>query len=135
LKLLPDTNVLVYETVEDSEHHEEAVGIIDSAREVYITPIVLHEYIWVMLRLIGASPGFVAQKLQEYFEDPRTRYLLEPRVVLINALHMLREDGENMKEVNDYIILATALYHGLVLATYDKKLRKRAAKRGVDVIP
>ena len=36
LKLLLDTNVLVYDTVEDSEHHGEATEIIDRAKEVYI---------------------------------------------------------------------------------------------------
>ena len=40
--LLPDTNVLVYETIEDSPHHIEATEIIDSAKEILVTPIVLH---------------------------------------------------------------------------------------------
>jgi predicted nucleic acid-binding protein len=88
-----------------------------------------------MLRLVGASPDFVAQKLQEYLEDPRVTYVLEPKIVILNALHMLEVDGENVKEVNDYIILAMALHHGLVLATYDKKLRRRASKLRLKVIP
>ncbi len=34
--LLPDTNVLVYETVEDSPHHVEATELIDSAKEILV---------------------------------------------------------------------------------------------------
>jgi predicted nucleic acid-binding protein len=50
MKLLLDTNVLVYDTIEDSKYHGEASKIIDSAEEIFIPPIVVHEYIWVLLR-------------------------------------------------------------------------------------
>ncbi|MEM1947114.1 MAG: PIN domain-containing protein [Candidatus Caldarchaeum sp.] len=45
MRLLPDTNVLVYDTVEDSMHHDKAVKIIDAAGELAIPPIVIHEYV------------------------------------------------------------------------------------------
>jgi len=37
--------------------------------------------------------------------------------------------------VNDYIILAVTLHYNLVLATFDKKLKRIAVKRGLRVIP
>ncbi|MEM1595486.1 MAG: PIN domain-containing protein, partial [Ignisphaera sp.] len=135
LKLLLDTNVLVYDTVEDSEHHGEATEIIDRAKEIYIPSIVVHEFIWVMLRLIQTPINFTLLKVREYLEDPRTRYILEPEKVLIEALKMLEEDKENVKEINDYIILSTAIYYSLALATFDKKLKKRATERGIEVLP
>ena len=135
MKLLLDTNVLVYDTVEDSEHHNEAVGIIDKAEEIILPSIVIHEYVWVMLKVIQASPSFIILKLHEYLEDPRTIYLLEPVSVLTSALKMLEEDREEVKEVNDYVVLAVATYCKSMLATFDRKLQERALRRGLKVIP
>ena len=52
MKLLPDTNVLIYDTVEDGEHHDQASEIIVRAKQIFIPPIVVHEYVCVMLRLL-----------------------------------------------------------------------------------
>ncbi len=135
MKLLVDTNVLVYDTVEDSEYHSEAAKIIDDALELYIPSIVIHEYIWIMLRYLNLDPLFTLSKVEEYLEDPRTTYLAETIAILRRAFKMLVEDKAGFKEINDYIILATAMNYGLTLATFDKALRRRAVKRGVRVLP
>lgn len=135
MRLLPDTNVLVYDTIEDGEYHEEATRIIDEARELIIPSIVIHEYIWAMFKIAQVSPGFLMIKLREYLGDPRTAYVLEPEEVLISALEMLKADEESPREVNDYIILAMALHNNLKLATFDEKLRRRALERGLGVVP
>lgn len=96
----------------------------------YISSIVVHEFIWVMLKLIQVPINFNLLKVREYLEDPRTRYILEPEKVLIEALKMLEEDKENVKEINDYIILSTAIYHNLALATFDKKLKEKVIESG-----
>ncbi len=134
MRVLVDTNILVYDTIEDGEHHEEAAKIVDEASELYIPSIVVHEYIWVMLRL-GVEPRIVALKVREYLEDPRTRYICETMEVIVNALRMLTQDEANIREVNDYIILATARYYGTSLATLDKRLRRVAQRWGVEVKP
>ncbi len=135
MKLLVDTNVLVYDTVEDSEYHSEASRIIDDALELYIPSIVIHEYIWIMLRYLNLDPLFTLSKVEEYLGDPRTTYLAETITILRRAFKMLVEDKAGSKEINDYIILATAMNYGLTLATFDKALRRRAVKRGVRVLP
>ncbi len=135
MKLLLDTNVLVYDTIEDSEYHNMAMRIIDTAKELFIPSIVIYEYIWVMLKLARVSPSFVSLKIREYLEDPRTTCILEPMGALINALKMLERGEQNIREINDYIILATALHYNLILATFDKKLRRIAIKKGLKVIP
>lgn len=135
MRLLPDTNVLIYDTVEDSEHHEEAATVIDEAREVIIPSIVVHEYIWAMFKIVQVPPSFLVIKLREYLGDPRVAYVLEPARVLIEALEMLEEDGESLREANDYVILAASLHYGSKLATFDGKLRARAVRRGIEVVP
>ncbi len=74
MRLLLDTNILVYDTIEDSEHHYDVVKIIDTADEIFIPTIVIHEYIWVMLKL-PVDIKIILIKIHEYLEDIRTRYL------------------------------------------------------------
>ncbi|MCS6768851.1 MAG: PIN domain-containing protein, partial [Candidatus Caldarchaeum sp.] len=61
MKLLPDTNVLVYDTFEDSSRHHEAVKIIDDAQEMAIPAIIIHEFIWVMLKY-SVQPSTITAK-------------------------------------------------------------------------
>ncbi len=134
-RLLPDTNVLVYETVEDSPHHVEAVNTLDSADIILLPALVVHEYVWVMIRKLGVKPSIVTEKLREYLEDPRTDYTVEHPAALYQALRLLEEHGADPRELNDYIILATARYYGAILATFDEKLKRVARKVGVETAP
>jgi len=134
MKLLVDTNILVYDTVEDSKHHELASNIVDSAKELWIPSIVIHEYIWVMLKL-GVSAKFLALKILEYLRDPRIVYSAENPEILSNALKYLEEKQVSTKEINDLIILMIAKHYNLTLATFDRKLKRTALSLGVNVIP
>jgi predicted nucleic acid-binding protein len=132
-KLLPDTNVLVYETVEDSEHHAEASRIMEEAEGIYIPLIVLHEYVWVMLKL-SVDPNFISLKLREYYEDPRVKYVQESPEIIQEALHDLKEKNLNPKQINDLIILSIAKKHSLALFTFDRELIALAYRKGVETI-
>ncbi len=131
--LLPDTNVLVYETVEDSSNHEEACEIIDSAGRIILPSIVLHEYLWVMVRQLEVPPDFVARKVDEYLSDHRVRYVAEPGDAVLDALELLRE--RPVRDLNDLLILFTAARYGAVLATFDRALGKMAGAFGLEVVP
>ncbi|RLG82765.1 MAG: VapC toxin family PIN domain ribonuclease [Thermoprotei archaeon] len=135
MKLLLDTNVLVYNTIEDSGYHDLAVKIIDDAKGIYIPSIIVHEYMWVMLKLANAPPSFIVLKLREYLEDPRTTYILESINILTDALKMLEEDHASLREINDYIILATAINYNIAIVAFDEKLKKIAIKRNLETIP
>ncbi|MEM2614382.1 MAG: PIN domain-containing protein [Nitrososphaerota archaeon] len=134
MRLLPDTNVLVYDTIEDSRHHKEAAKIIDSAGEIFMPPIVIHEYIWVMLKL-SISPTVISAKIHEYLEDVRARPLHESIKVMDDALRMLEEEKAPTKDINDYVILSLTLNNDLTLATFDKELKTIALRKGAAVIP
>ena len=41
-----DTNVLVFDTFEDSEFHAEASGRLDSIEKWHLPDIVFHELMW-----------------------------------------------------------------------------------------
>ena len=134
MRLLPDTNILIYETVEDSEHHEEVCRILDQAKEIFIPSIIIHEYLWVAPK-IGIDIKTVFVKITEYLRDSRVYYFAESLDDYRSAIRMLLEDNKSYRELNDYIILAIAIKEKLILATYDYELKKAATRRGVRVVP
>ncbi|MEM0101576.1 MAG: PIN domain-containing protein [Sulfolobales archaeon] len=102
---------------------------------MFIPSIVIHEYLWIMLKLLQIPHNIIEIKLRDYLEDPKTVYILEDADILINALNMLIEDKQDVKEINNYIILSTARKYNLILATFDKRLKKIAINRNIKVIP
>ncbi len=131
--LLPDTNVLVYETVEDSPNHEKASEIMDSARSIILPSIVLHEYLWVMIKRLQVPLDFMIGKIDEYFSDRRIRYVTEPPDAVLDSLELLKTGS--VRNLNDYLILSTAVRYDAVLATFDRELVRMAENLGVEVVP
>ena len=134
MKLLPDTNVLVYDTVEDSEHHIDASKILDDAEELFLAPIVVHEFVWVLLKF-SVDPGTVSVKVEEYLGDPRARYIQESMGTIMGALKLLKENRLPASDINDLMILTLVTESKLALATFDNKLATLAKRKGVTVIP
>lgn len=67
-----DTNVMVYDTFEDSLYHERARDLLESL-EIWVIPtIVIYEYVWLMKEL-GVSLEKISAKVQEYAWDPKAR--------------------------------------------------------------
>ncbi len=131
MRLLPDTNLLIYEMIEDAPYHEEAVKIYESANEIFIPSIVLHEFLWVTIKKLGIDKDIIVSKLEEYEMDWRIKFVEIPVKVYKEALRGL----ENASEVNDMIILFAAKFFDCTLGTFDEKLRKKAQKYKVKVVP
>ena len=123
-----DTNVLIYATFADSEHHDEAYSILQR-HDVVIPYVVLYEYLWALAKLTG-DVEVVKTKLDELSDFPLVH---EDLSVIHRGISMLKEDGAPLSMINDYIILSVAMSEG-ALATYDKTLRRLAAKRHVATI-
>ncbi|NPA85618.1 MAG: PIN domain-containing protein [Crenarchaeota archaeon] len=130
MKVLLDTNVLVYDTVEDSPFHEKAKEIVDT-NEPYVSKLVIHEFIWVMLKL-NLDPNIIGAKVKEYTE--LCKLAEESAKVYIKALRELKARKLSTKRINDLIILFTAKENGLALATFDGRLSKLAEALGVSVV-
>jgi len=125
-----DTNVLVFDTFEDSEHCEEASSLLDSLEEWFIPSMVVHEYVWA-LRGLGLSFEKAREKVCEYILDPRAT--LVP-VEFSDILFSL-EYAKSFDEYNDLVILSIASRRTGRIATFDQKLRKRAERMGIEVLP
>lgn len=129
-QIIIDTNVLVYATFKDSEYHDESYSIIQKGDAV-IPYVVLHEYIWVLMKLMK-DVKIVKSKLNELSDFI---IIHEDLDTIYSGLALMEKDGAPISMLNDYIILSVALRRGAYLATYDQRLRKAASKHEVTVIP
>jgi len=112
-RVVVDTNVLVYATFEDMEHHEEAYDIL-LKYNVVIPYIVLYEFLGVLARLTK-NISVIMIKLSELTEF---EIIHEDLDVVRSGIVMMRDDNAPIDMMNDYVILSVAMLEGS-LATYD----------------
>ncbi|WP_258084527.1 PIN domain-containing protein [Thermococcus thermotolerans] len=128
-----DTNVLIYDTFEDSEFHGEAERILESLDAWYVPTIVLQEFAW-FFRNEGFSADETWEVLRGYLDDPRFRGLNDDSQIVKKAFEILKVEKLSLSRFNDAMILVHAVEKG-VLVTFDSKFRKLAERRGVKVLP
>ncbi len=134
MRAVIDTNVLVYDTFEDSVFHREAKQLLDDLEKWVIPTMVVHEYVWV-LKSLKVEAKDVLYKVEEYLDHHKTKLVSESRKHVLSALRNVVEGGISLSRYNDEVILSVATEMGAALATFDERLRKRAKLRGVRVIP
>ncbi|MCD6372633.1 MAG: PIN domain-containing protein [Thermococcus sp.] len=125
-----DANVFIYAAVEDSQHHESALELIHSLDRWLVPIIILYETVW-NFRKLGFGTDEARELAEQILFDPRTS-LVDDRKYLLEGFELLK--SLSLKHYDDSVILAIAKEAG-TLASYDKKLRKRAKKLGIDLLP
>ncbi len=133
MKAVLDTNVLIYDTFEDSLFHLEAKEILDSLDEWIIPLIVIHEYVWI-LKSLEIAIDDVVYKVREYLDHHKTKLVLEDREDVLRALEIIRDENLSLSRYNDKIVLSIAQKVG-TLVTFDKRLRKQALATKLEVLP
>lgn len=123
-----DTNVLVFDTFEDSDSHKEAVEALDALETWVIPGIVFHEYVWFM-KDQGVGVEETRVKVNEYLTDVKTRY----RPVDADDVAFSLQNARRLREYNDLLILSSAKRLGCPLLTFDKGLSTSARNLGVDL--
>jgi len=122
-----DTNVLVFDTFEDSDSHREAVEALDALEDWVIPGIVFHEYVWFM-RDQKVEVAETRMKVNEYLMDAKTRF----RSVDADDISFAVGNAGRLGEYNDLLVLSSAKRLGLTLLTFDKGLAARAREFGVN---
>ena len=125
-----DTNFFVYALFEDYEKHEEALDILMSLDKWVVPTITLYELIWQLAKM-GVLPNTAEEMVKQIIEEPRAE-IVDDRLYLLSAFELFGNLG--LKHYNDSVILAIAKETG-TLASYDKKLRNRAGKVGIKLLP
>lgn len=133
MRAVIDTNVLIYDTFGDSVYHAEARELLDSLDEWIIPLIVIYEYVWVM-KSLGVAVKETAYKVEEYLQHYKSRPAAEKPEDILRSLEIIQKERLDLSRYNDKIILSIAFRTGR-LATFDKRLRKQALAKKVEVLP
>ena len=130
-QILIDTSVAVALVVADHEHHFATIGAIGD-RQLGLAGHAAFETFSVLTRLPPPArrpPHVVARLLADNF--PQNRFLSPDRAaVLIEAIGKAGIAGGS---VYDALVAATAIEHGLKLATRDQRALVTYRALGVDV--
>ncbi|RJX16162.1 PIN domain-containing protein [Candidatus Bathyarchaeota archaeon] len=134
MEVIVDTNILVYETVEDSIYHKDVMEKLEKIDVPYllITNILI-EFILVMKKL-GLEENFIVNKVLEILEDKRIRLFSIKSVDFKEALKIIGQEKMNTGKINDKIVLALARKNKLPIYTYDKQLKRQAKNLGIGTI-
>ena len=133
MEAIIDTNILIYETIEDSMYHKEVVEKLKDLEGLYIPTNILIEFILVMKRL-KLENQIIMRKILEILEDPRISLINIAKMDFRESLKIIIRENRDMKEINDKIILALAKRKNLPIYTYDRQLKQQARKYGVKVL-
>ncbi len=133
MECIVDTNVLVYETFEDSEFHEEVVKKLSEMELIYVPGVVILE-LTIILKRLKYDSSIILDKIREIFN--RNRYVVLDIYVddIIFAIDILSRHGKNVSSLNDKIVLSVAKRLGKPIYTYDKDLKRQCKRLGVPII-
>jgi predicted nucleic acid-binding protein len=123
-----DTNVLVFDTFEDSEYHSEAISGLDAISTWYIPSIVFHELIWFFkAEKVQLSKANV--KVEEYLTNEKSMFIS----CSADDVRFACSEMTNYKSYKDLIILSAARRLGVKLFAFDESLKKIASRKGVRI--
>lgn len=118
-----DTNVLVYDTVEDSAYHKDAEEKLSNLRKWVIPTVVLEEFAIVLLQL-KMEKRFIRQKLLEILKDEKAEIVSLTRQHFIDSISILSKENVSFKRLNDKLIVSVAKARRLPVFTYDGEIKK-----------
>jgi predicted nucleic acid-binding protein len=124
-----DTNILVFDTFEDSDSHAEAVSALNQLKNWILPGVVFDEYVYFM-RDNGFTAEETRRKVAEYLLDARTVY----RPVELDDVSYAVRGMQTQRDYNDYLIVSVARRLRSPLLTFDRRLGVQAVRLGVDVL-
>lgn len=126
-----DTNVLVYDTLEDSELHGLAAETLDTIDRWLLPSVVIEEFVSVMVKL-GVKHDFISRKLSELLRGDAVELVpIEPED-FETAAGLISDEGVTFRRFNDKLLISVAKRRGTPLFTLDKGLDRQRRLLGVD---
>ncbi|MHB1493702.1 MAG: PIN domain-containing protein [Thermoplasmataceae archaeon] len=133
MEALVDTNVLVYDTIENSPFHTKASRLIDELSDPIISSITLVEMGFVLSRY-GLETDKVRKKLNELLDEEWFSISWPSNKFISDVTTFIVEKKLSFREFNDWIIAYEAGMRKIPLATFDKDLIKRCNKVGIETL-
>ena len=128
-----DTNVLVYDAIENSPHHDEATKIIDGSENFVINSLSIVELGFVLPRY-GIDNDSVRIKLDELLHSDYFTISWLSGKILEGVSSFMVKNNLSFRDFNDWIIAYDAHLKSVPLVTFDKTLSKKCKKLGIQVI-
>lgn len=126
MKAIVDTNVLVFDTFEDSEFHREASSGLNSLDGWSLPSMVFHELVW-FFKSQQITVSKANAKVKEYLTNEKTTFLPCSEDDIIFATSSMKSH----REYNDLVILSAAGRTGLPLYSFDEDLKASAKRHGI----
>ncbi|MBC7092142.1 MAG: PIN domain-containing protein [Nitrososphaeria archaeon] len=133
MECIVDTNILVYETVEDSLYHREVVERLEDITKIWIPVNILVEFALVLKKL-GLDENFVCNKIKELLRKGKIELINVRKSDFEKAIEIISNEKLSILRLNDKLILSSASRMRIPLYTYDKHLKSEATKFGVSII-
>ena len=130
---LVDTNVLVYDAIENSPHHGRASDIIDGAGDPMMNSLSIVELGFVLPRY-GIESKSVQMKIEELLHSDYFTVSWLSGKILESVSAFMVENNLSFRDFNDWIIAYDAHSRNIPLATFDKALSEKCKKLGIEVI-
>jgi predicted nucleic acid-binding protein len=124
-----DTNVLIFDTFEDSEYHREASSGLESIERWLLPDIVFHEFVW-FFRGENYPLSRAKLKVEEYLTNEKSLFSQGTPDDVRYALKVV----SSYSDYNDAVILSMSKRLGFPLFTFDVELRKKAGRLGVQTV-
>ena len=133
MTVLIDTNVLVYDTIENSPHHDSASEIIDESEDPIINSLSIVELGFVLPRY-GIDNESVRMTIEELLHsDYFTVSWISGKMIEQVSAFMV-ENKLSFREFNDWIIAHDINSRNIPLVTFDRVLQRKCKKLGIRVI-
>lgn len=117
--IVVDTHAIVWYFLQSQKLSAAALAAIDHADSVYVAAISVIEIIYLQEK--GKIPEIALQRLNHALADDNTSWLVMPLNIEI-AQTITQIPRNNVPEMADRIIAATAFYLNLPLVTCDSKI-------------
>ena len=133
MTVLVDTNVLVYDTIENSSHHDSANELIDESEDPIINSLSIVELGFVLPRY-GIDNESVRIKIEELLHSDYFTVSWLSGKMMEKVSSFMVENKLSFRGFNDWIIAYDAYSRKVPLVTFDKILQKKCKKLGIQVI-
>ena len=133
MTVLVDTNVLVYDTIKNSPHHDIASELIDESEDPIINSLSIVELGFVLPRY-GIDNKSVRMKIEELLQSDYFTVSWLSGKMMEKASSFMVENKLSFRDFNDWIIEYDANLRKVPFVTFDKILQKKCKKLGIQVI-
>ena len=133
MTVLIGTNVLVYDTIENSPHHDSASEFVDESEDPIINSLSIVELGFVLPRY-GIDNESVRMKIEELLHSDYFTVSWLSGKMMEKVSSFMVENKLSFRGFNDWIIAYDAYSRKVPFVTFDKILQKKCKKLGIQVI-